>query len=59
VSAKRLACAGYADNRTVTSNGTEAGRAKNRRVEIVVMPGKGNAGGDEPATKKKSAKSAD
>lgn len=62
VSAKRLAFAGYADNHTVASNGTDAGRAKNRRVEIVVMPSKGNAGGDEPAdksTKKKSAKSAD
>ena len=59
VSAKRLAFAGYADNHTVASNGTDAGRAKNRRVEIVVMPSKGNAGGDEPASKKKSAKSAD
>ena len=62
VSAKRLAFAGYADNHTVSSNGTDAGRAKNRRVEIVVMPSKGNAGADEPAeksSKKKSAKSAD
>ena len=62
VSAKRLAFAGYADNHTVASNGTDAGRSKNRRVEIVVMPSKGNAGGDEPAeksSKKKSAKSAD
>lgn len=39
VSAKRLAFAGYADNHEVTTNATEAGRAKNRRVEIVVMPG--------------------
>lgn len=59
VSSKRLAFAGYADNHTVASNGTDAGRAKNRRVEIVVMPSKGNAGGDEPASKKKSTKSAD
>ena len=62
VSAKRLAFAGYADNHTVASNGTEAGRAKNRRVEIVVMPSKGNAGGDEPAekpSKKPAAKHAD
>ena len=51
VSAKRLAFAGYADNHTVASNGTEAGRAKNRRVEIVVMPSTGGA--------KKSTKSAD
>ena len=62
VSAKRLAFAGYADNHTVASNGTDAGRAKNRRVEIVVMPSTGNAGNNEPAdksSKKKSAKSAD
>ncbi len=51
VSAKRLAFAGYADNHTVASNGTEAGRAKNRRVEIVVMPSRGNAGADAPAEK--------
>jgi flagellar motor protein MotB len=41
VSAKRLAFAGYADNKPVASNGTDAGRAKNRRVEIVVMPSTG------------------
>ena len=41
VSAKRLAFAGHADNKSVASNGTDAGRAKNRRVEIVVMPSTG------------------
>ncbi len=51
VSAKRLAFAGYADNHTVASNATEAGRAKNRRVEIVVMPSRGHAGADAPAEK--------
>ena len=41
VSAKRLAFAGYSDNKSVASNGTDAGRAKNRRVEIVVLPSTG------------------
>jgi chemotaxis protein MotB len=50
VSAKRLAFAGYADNHTVAPNTTDAGRAKNRRVEIVVMPGTGS---DEKSSKKK------
>lgn len=33
---KRLAAAGYADGQPLASNKTEEGRAKNRRVEIVV-----------------------
>ncbi len=56
VSAKRLAFAGFADNHTVASNGTESGRAKNRRVEIVVMPGssRGSDAGTDSGTEKKS-----
>lgn len=34
---KRLSAAGYADQRPVASNATVAGRAENRRVEIVVV----------------------
>ena len=41
VSAKRLGFGGFADNKPVASNGTDAGRAKNRRVEIVVLPSTG------------------
>ena len=41
VSAKRLGFAGFADNKAVGSNGSDAGRSKNRRVEIVVMPSTG------------------
>ena len=41
VAAKRLGYAGYADNKSVGPNTTEAGRAKNRRVEIVVLPSSG------------------
>ena len=50
VSAKRLGFAGFADNKSVASNGTDAGRAKNRRVEIVVMPSTG--GGSKKAKSK-------
>ncbi len=35
--AKRFTCAGYADTRPVVPNDTEANRAKNRRVNIVLL----------------------
>jgi flagellar motor protein MotB len=66
VSAKRLSFAGYADNKSVASNGTDAGRAKNRRVEIVVLPNTGSASAEPEAepkaskgARKKSTKSAE
>ena len=34
----RLAAAGYADQRPVADNATAAGRAQNRRVEVVILP---------------------
>ncbi len=37
IPAQRLAVAGYADNVPVDSNDTEAGRARNRRVDIVIL----------------------
>jgi chemotaxis protein MotB len=40
VSAYRLAMVGYADQRPVASNATEDGRAKNRRVELLILPTK-------------------
>lgn len=33
-----LSAASYADNSPVATNGSEAGRAQNRRIEIVVVP---------------------
>jgi flagellar motor protein MotB len=38
VSGKRLGVVGYADERPVASNATEAGKAQNRRVEVLILP---------------------
>jgi chemotaxis protein MotB len=38
IPASHLGFAGYADQKPRTSNGNEAGRSKNRRVEIIVIP---------------------
>ena len=35
--ARRLEAAGYADQHPIVSNDTEDGRARNRRVEIVLL----------------------
>ena len=37
---RRMAMVGYADQRPVASNATDAGRSQNRRVEVLVMPTK-------------------
>jgi len=34
----RLGVAGYADQRPIASNATEAGKAQNRRVEVLILP---------------------
>ncbi len=38
VSPKRLSAIGYGEQRPIASNDTAAGRAKNRRVEIIILP---------------------
>lgn len=38
VPSQRLSAAGYAEHRPTATNGTPAGRARNRRVDIVVIP---------------------
>lgn len=38
--ARRLKAAGYGSSRPVASNATEKGRAKNRRIEILLLPDK-------------------
>jgi chemotaxis protein MotB len=47
ISAYRLAMVGYADQRPVASNATEDGRAKNRRVELIILPSKAQAASAE------------
>ena len=47
VSAFRLAMVGYADQRPLASNATEDGRAKNRRVELLILPNKATAASPE------------
>ena len=38
VSAQRIGVVGYADQHPAASNGTDAGRAQNRRVEVLILP---------------------
>jgi chemotaxis protein MotB len=45
----RLSAAGYAEFRPVASNGTELGRSRNRRVEILVQYESGEETGSDPA----------
>jgi chemotaxis protein MotB len=40
VTPARMAMVGYADQRPLASNETGAGRAKNRRVELIILPSK-------------------
>lgn len=57
VSAGRMAMVGYADQRPAASNETEKGRAKNRRVELLILPTKAKeVAADWLSTGKKSAK---
>jgi chemotaxis protein MotB len=45
VSAKRMGVVGYADERPIASNATEAGKAQNRRVEVLILPTSLHVGG--------------
>ena len=52
VSTRRLGVVGYADQRPVASNGTPSGQARNRRVEVAILPSTvkdGALAGDVPA----------
>jgi chemotaxis protein MotB len=43
VNSRRLGVSGYADTRPIASNATEAGKAQNRRVEILILPTAGHS----------------
>jgi len=52
VNPARLTATGYADNRPVESNDTPEGRARNRRVTLLIIaapPGGGDTNGNGPA----------
>ena len=55
IAKKRMSIAAYADNAPVASNKTAAGRARNRRVDIVVLNEVGRQG--EPPPMKAAQKS--
>jgi chemotaxis protein MotB len=38
VNTQRMAVTGYADQRPIASNSSEAGKAQNRRVEVLILP---------------------
>jgi hypothetical protein len=38
VGSQRIGVLGYADQRPIASNSSEAGRAQNRRVEVLILP---------------------
>lgn len=58
VAGNRLGVVGYADQRPVASNATSAGQAKNRRVEVRILPTTRNGGGGAPAMTAGAAPSA-
>jgi outer membrane protein OmpA-like peptidoglycan-associated protein len=40
IAADRITAVGYGEERSIADNSTPEGRANNRRVEIVIKPGK-------------------
>ena len=58
ISAYRMAMVGYADQRPVASNATDDGRAKNRRVELIILPSKATAASPEWLKTGKTTKTA-
>lgn len=55
VGANRLGVAGYADQRPVASNASADGKAQNRRVEVLILPGGQGNNSAAPAAEKAPA----
>jgi len=54
----RLSIAGYADTSPLEDNDTEQGRARNRRVDIIILNGMGVMGEPEKMPQSESQKPA-
>ena len=54
IAPERLSVAGYAENAPVESNDTEEGRARNRRVDLVILSD--DAMRSEPASESRPGK---
>jgi flagellar motor protein MotB len=55
VAANRMGVAGYADQHPVASNASAEGKAQNRRVEVLILPGGEGAAAPAPAVEKAPA----
>ena len=55
VSPQRLAVVGYADQRPIASNTSEAGKQQNRRVEVLILPTQGRPTAPVAATPTRSS----
>lgn len=53
---QRIGVVGYADQHPAASNNTEAGKAQNRRVEVLILPTTVRGGAVAPATEKPTGK---
>ena len=56
IESSRLSASGHGDNNPMGDNTTDEGRAKNRRVDIVILKGTCGAGAEAPAGKAAGAK---
>jgi chemotaxis protein MotB len=53
---QKLSAIGYGEYRPIADNSSEAGKAKNRRVDIIILNSKFNAVEDNSSSSTKSSK---
>ena len=58
VDSRRIAVVGYADQHPIASNASEAGRAQNRRVEVLILPSQIRTAAAAPAAVEDTAQPA-